>query len=132
MSGSPGLEKSKELVLQLLEKYPSATIVVDALDECNPETRHDLLTVLESLLKESPCLLKIFVTSRTNQDITCMLKDYPNLHLSSERNTGDINFFIRSETTRLIAEQRLLRDSNRKNELRDVIINTLMSTAQGM
>jgi hypothetical protein len=45
MSGSLGLEKSKKLVLQLLEQYPSATIVVDALDECNPETREDLLKV---------------------------------------------------------------------------------------
>lgn len=132
MSGSLGLEKSKELILQLLEQYPSATIVVDALDECNPETRETLLKALESLLKESPCLLKIFVTSRIDQDIAYKLNNYPNLHLSSERNSGDINLFIRSKTSRLIAEGDLLRDSNRKDELGDLIIRTLMSKSQGM
>ncbi|KAI6764484.1 hypothetical protein HG530_008273 [Fusarium avenaceum] len=132
MSGSLGLGKSKKLVLQLLEQYPSATIVVDALDECNPETRQNLLKALESLLKESSCLLKVFVTSRTDQDITYKLSNYPNLHLSSERNTGDINLFIRSETSRLIADGDLLRDSNRKNDLGDLIIRTLISKAQGM
>lgn len=132
MSGWLGLEKSKKLILQLLEQYPSATIVADALDECNPETREDLLKSLEGLLRESPCLLKVFVTSRTDQDITYKLNKYPNLHLSSERNTDDISLFIRSETSRLITEGDLLRDSNQKGELGDLIIRTLISKSQGM
>lgn len=132
MSGPLRLEKSKALILRLLEQCISATIVVDALDECFPETRGDLLRILESLLEESPCLLKIFITSRTDQDITYKLNNYPNLHLSSERNTADIDLFIRSKTDHLIAEGDLLRDSNRKNELRDLIIDTLTSKTQGM
>ncbi|KAM0268809.1 hypothetical protein ACHAPA_004739 [Fusarium lateritium] len=132
MSGPLRLERSKALVLQLLEQYSSATIVMDALDECNPDTRETLLETLEDLLKESPCLLKIFVTSRTDRDITYKLNNYPNVCLSSDRNTPDIDLFIESETDRLIEKGQLLRDSNRKNELRDLIINTLTYRAQGM
>ncbi|KAG5802464.1 hypothetical protein H9Q74_011991 [Fusarium xylarioides] len=132
MSGPLRLEKSKALVLELLQKYNSATIVLDALDEINPNTRETLLEILEDLLNESPCLLKLFVTSRTDQDITYKLNKYPNLHLSSERNTADINLYIESETTRLIKKGHLLRDSNRKGELCRMIIDTLTLKAQGM
>ncbi|KAM0238863.1 hypothetical protein ACHAP5_008552 [Fusarium lateritium] len=132
MSGPLRLERSKSLILQLLEQYNSATIVMDALDECNPDTREILLETLEDLLKESSCLLKVFVTSRTDRDITYKLSNYPNVCLSSDRNTPDIDLFIRSETARLIEKGHLLRDSNRKDELRDLIINTLTSRAQGM
>ncbi|KAM0219151.1 hypothetical protein ACHAQD_006673 [Fusarium lateritium] len=132
MSGPLRPERSKTLILQLLEQYSSATIVMDALDECNSDTREILLETLKDLLKESPCLLKIFVTSRTDRDITYKLNNYPNVCLSSDRNTPDIDLFIKSETDRLIEKGHLLRDSNRKNELRDLIVNTLTSRAQGM
>ncbi|KAG5772021.1 hypothetical protein H9Q72_001634 [Fusarium xylarioides] len=132
MSGPLRLEKSKALVLDLLQKYNSATIVLDALDEINPKTRETLLEILEDLLNESPCLLKLFVTSREHRDITYKLNKYPNLHLSSERNTADINLYIESETTRLIKKGCLLRDSNRKGELCRLIIDTLKLKAQGM
>jgi hypothetical protein len=131
-SGPLTLEKSKALILELLERYQSATIVIDALDECNPKTRGDLLDTLEDLLKRSPCLLKIFVSSRTDRDITYKLNNYPNLHLSSDRNTADIDLFIRSETTLLIKKGNLLRDSDRQNEIRDEIVNKLSSKAGGM
>ncbi|RSL80990.1 hypothetical protein CEP52_017293 [Fusarium oligoseptatum] len=133
-SGSLRLDESKELILKLLKRYEDATmtIVIDALDECNPETRGDLLDALEDLLKTSPCLLKIFVSSRTDQDIVYKLNNYPNLHLNSNRNSADIDMFVHSETSRLIDKGSLLRFSTRKEDIRDKIINELTSKAQGM
>ncbi|KAJ4186933.1 hypothetical protein NW759_016926 [Fusarium solani] len=126
-SGPLRLDESKELILKLLERYEDATmtIVIDALDECNSATRGDLLDTLEDLLKTSPCLLKIFVSSRTDQDIVYKLDNYPNLHLSSDCNSVDIDLFVRSETKRLIDKGSLLRLSTRKEEIRDKIVHKL-------
>ncbi|KAF4458312.1 hypothetical protein FALBO_14955 [Fusarium albosuccineum] len=133
-SGPLRLDESRKLILNLLEQHKDAsmTIVIDALDECNSATRGDLMDTLEELLKASPCLLKIFVSSRTDQDIVYKLKNYPNMHLSSDRNSADIDLFVQSETQRLIDKGSLLRFSTRKAEIRDKIIHELTSKAQGI
>ncbi|KAH7132739.1 hypothetical protein EDB81DRAFT_114385 [Dactylonectria macrodidyma] len=133
-SGPLRLVESKELILKLLDRYKDATmtIVIDALDECNEATRGSLLDTLEDLLKASSCLLKIFVSSRNDQDIVYQLDNYPNLNLSSNRNSADIDLFVRSETKRLVNNGSLLRFSMRKGELRNKIIHELTSNADGM
>lgn len=131
-SGSLSLQESIGLILKLLEKYQDAIIVIDALDECNEETRGDLLDTLEELLEKSPCLLKLFVSSRTDQNIVYRLETYPNLELSSGHNAKDIDLYARSETKRLIKRGDLMRRSKRKEELCDKIIEELISKADGM
>ncbi|OBS15059.1 hypothetical protein FPOA_14076 [Fusarium poae] len=133
-SGPLRLDESKELTLKLLKRYEDATmtIVIDALDECNPATRGDLLDALEDLLKTSPCLLKIFVSSRTDQDIVYKLDNYPNLDLDSNRNSEDINLFVRSETKRLIDKGSLLRFSTEREKIHNKVVDELISGAQGM
>jgi hypothetical protein len=128
------LSEGEKFVLQLLEHYKGATVilVLDALDECNPDTREDLLATLEHLLEESPCLLKIFVSSRDDQDIKWILKNYRTLELSSDRNSADIRAFIDSELTRRIDRGKLLRSSARKEELRQKMVRVLTSDAGGM
>ncbi|KAH9235751.1 hypothetical protein K456DRAFT_1770986, partial [Colletotrichum gloeosporioides 23] len=133
-SGPLHVDETKGLILQLLEKYKdaTATIVIDALDECNPATRDILLDTLEDLLNASPCLLKVFVSSRDDQDIVYNLRKYPNLTLSSDCNTADIELFVRSETTRLLAKGSLLCYSEKKEELGDKIVHELTCGAHGM
>ncbi|KAK1837982.1 ankyrin repeat protein, partial [Colletotrichum chrysophilum] len=133
-SGPLQVDETKGLILRLLEKYKDATvtIVIDALDECNPATRDILLDTLEYLLNASACLLKVFVSSRDDQDIVYNLRKYPNLTLSSDCNTTDIELFVRSETTRLVKKGSLLRYSERKEELGDKIVHELTCGAHGM
>ncbi|CCF47091.1 hypothetical protein CH063_04050 [Colletotrichum higginsianum] len=132
-SNSLTLGESQDLIHKLLESYKgqTVTLVIDALDECNEATRSSLLELLESLLK-TPAILKIFVSSRDDQDIVYNLKQYENLFLSSRRNSEDIALFVRSETRRLIEKKILLRGSARQEELRDRIIFELTSKAHGM
>ncbi|VUC22857.1 unnamed protein product [Clonostachys rosea] len=132
-SGPLRLDESKDLILELLKQYngASATIIIDALDECGSKTRGDLLHTLEDLRAASPCPLKIFVSSREDQDIVYKLAKYPNLQLSSDCNSADIDFFIRTETQRLI-DQNDLRLGDREDELRERIIHELTAKAQGM
>ncbi|KAK1471312.1 hypothetical protein CABS01_16398 [Colletotrichum abscissum] len=133
-SGPLHVDETKGLILQLLERYKEATVTVaiDALDECNPATRDILLDTLEDLLNASPCLLKVFVSSRDDQDIVYNLRKYSNLTLSSDCNTTDIELFVKSETTRLVKKSSLLCYSERKEELGDMIVHELTFGAHGM
>ncbi|ORY68872.1 uncharacterized protein BCR38DRAFT_455710 [Pseudomassariella vexata] len=128
------LTESKSLITSLLGHYKdtAVTIVIDALDECDKTTRGDLVTTLEYLLTESPCLLKIFVSSRDDQDIVYKLCRYPTLDLSSNRNAADIDTFVRWKTRRLIENGKLLRDSAKMKELEEKINDKLTSSVHGM
>jgi hypothetical protein len=131
-SGTLSINESCALIMQLIEHYPLTTIVIDALDECNAEKRADLLEVLEIILRESTQLVKIFVSSRDDQDIVCHLKDYPNLEIASERNMADIISFVKAETRRLITRRKLLRFSSNKEELEKVIVDQVTKGTGGM
>lgn len=126
------LRETCSLILNLVEHYPAVTMIIDALDECNPATRKDLLGAMELILRESPSLVKIFVSSRDDQDIVYKLQGYPSLQLSSDRNSGDIAQFVESETNSLIASANLLLFSTRKDELRQKIIREVTNGAGGM
>ncbi|KAI1843118.1 hypothetical protein JX266_010645 [Neoarthrinium moseri] len=131
-AGSLGLKDSRDLLLQLLEKFPTATIIIDALDECRTDTRRQLLDCLEYILLESTTLVKIFVSSRDDQDIVYKLQVYPGLELSSRLNSKDITYFVKSETDQLIARGQLLRSSTSRIELSAKIVEDVTDGAQGM
>jgi hypothetical protein len=131
-SGSLGMDESRSLILQLVEQYPMTTIVIDALDECDPGRRTDLLETLESILQEASSLVKIFVSSRDDQDIVWHLQKYPNLELSSNKNKDDITSFVRKETEALIVQGKLLRSSTNKENLTTEIIKQVTNDADGM
>jgi hypothetical protein len=131
-SGPLRMDESTALIIQLVEYYPLTTIVIDALDECDPDKRADLLEALEEILRKSSRLVKIFVSSRDDQDIVCHLQDYPNLELASNRNMDDISSFVRAETQGLIRRKKLLRFSTNKEGLKDDIIDQVTKGAGGM
>ena len=62
---------------------------------------------------------------------TLHLDNCKNISISADCNGGDISRFVVSEVDRLISKKLLL-DGNIKNKLRDKLINTLTSGAQGM
>ena len=127
------IEESRDLITRLIEYYPMTTVIIDALDECDPEKRDLLLDTIESLLQDSSLgLLKVFLSSRDDQDISCTLRDYPNLDLVSSRNSADIEAFVKEETDRLVRKQRLLRNSRAKESLKVLIIEEVARAAHGM
>jgi len=131
-SGSLGIDESCALIIQLSEQYPLTTIVIDALDECDPGRRKTLLKTLESILQGSLGLVKLFVSSREDQDIVWRLQSYPNLELSSDKNKNDINLFVRKETEILVLDGELLRWSTNKENLKTEIIKQVTNDADGM
>lgn len=126
------LEESRDLIIESIGNYGITTIVVDALDECDPETRQSLLDAFEDILQEAAGLVKIFVSSRDDQDIVCILREYPNLDISSDKNTHDIQNFVRIETEKLVSKRRLLRNSRAREEMQALIIEQVSAGAEGM
>ena len=131
-SGPLGIEESRALIIELVEYYELTTIIIDALDECHPAKQHELLEAIEAILRQSSRLVKIFISSRDDQDIVLRLNDYPNLELTSDRNTQDIKTFVETETDNLIKKNMLLRFSEDREQLRKLIISQLALGANGM
>ena len=126
------LDDSRDLIVKLVEIYGMTIIIVDALDECDPLLRQSLLDAFEHILKESAGLVKIFVSSRNDQDIVYNLRDYPNLNISSDKNAADIENYVETETQKLVKKGQLLRNSRAKEEMTELIIEELSSGADGM
>jgi len=126
------LEESLQLIIAMIGDYGMTTIVVDALDECDPNTRQSLLDAFEDILRESAGLVKIFVSSRDDQDIVYTLRGYPNMDISSNKNAADIKVYVEKETQRLVQRGRLLRNSMAKVDMQALIIDQVIEGADGM
>lgn len=124
------LDEIVDVILALLETNP-ATIVIDALDECDPARRQDLFLALRKIIQKSANLVKVFVSSRDDHDIVHRLQNSPNLYIHSKDNSEDIGHFVHWQVIRAIEEEKLI-CGNVSESLRDQVIETLISKAEGM
>jgi hypothetical protein len=129
--GSLNLKASYETILKLTEVYPQITIILDALDEINVTTRDSLIKGLHHLVQKSSNLVKIFVSSRDDDDIVFHLEKVANLRIKASDSVNDINRFVEIEISRSIEEGKLLR-GRVDAELRVRVITTLQAHADGM
>jgi hypothetical protein len=92
-SKKPSLKESRILLLKLVQEYSSTTLILDALDESNENCRGDLLEVFNYLIKNSD-QLKIFVSSRSDTDISRQLRKEANVGVGATDNQNDIAKFV--------------------------------------
>ncbi len=59
------------LIIELTKDDP-ATIILDALDECEEDTRYELLEAFDSIISSSGKVVKIFASSRDDIDIVSL------------------------------------------------------------
>ena len=122
------IREKKRLLLQLIEIYPQITLVVDALDECNKETRASFLEKLDILVSgKSSYLVKIFISSRPELDIKHRFSDESNMEIRATNNEKDIAMFVDDK----------IKDKKEwyckiSSELRELICETLVSKSDGM
>ena len=124
------LEETIDIILALLETN-GAFIVIDGLDECDSRRRQDLLLAMQRLVQESKRLVKVFISSRDDNDIISSLKTCPNVSISATDNSKDIRRFIDTHVEKAIQEKRLL-CGNVSDQLKLQIIKTLSEKASGM
>lgn len=124
------IEAAAALVLKALGQNP-ATLVIDALDELRPEDRHELWDCLDNIVRDSPNVVKVFLTSRDDGDILCRLISTPNIYVSGQDNRSDIERFTEQEVDAAVTRKRLLRGCV-SEQLRWKIITALNQGSQGM
>lgn len=120
-------QESKIVILELLDYYPSVTIVLDALDEVNQLDRADLLDTLNDLISASKSRLKIFISSRQSFDIVMRLKSGLNVYIQADDNACDVETFIGEQ----VEKARFL-NGTVTCELKNEVIQALRKRAQGM
>jgi hypothetical protein len=121
----------EKLIVSLLDIYPQTTIVIDALDEIDRKSRKPFLEALNTIAQESRNLVKIFVSSRDDDDIILELEAVPKVYIHAADNAGDIERFILREINSSINRRMLLRGKVEDN-LKMQIISSLVEKADGM
>lgn len=119
------VQMSKDLLVDLVTSYQSSTIVLDALDECDDDTRGQLMDCLTFLMRQS-LNVKIFISSRMDHDIERHFRSQPMIMIQATDNKGDIEAFIRER----LASDAAWKDA--KLELREEITTTLIDKSKGM
>ena len=89
-----GFDTCRELLLESINLFPKTTLVLDALDECEPRSRDQLVKELTFLLSNAKNLLKVFISSRPDRDIRRQFLGKPNIEIQANHNDRDIQRFV--------------------------------------
>jgi hypothetical protein len=124
------LEECVDLILKITSEYP-ATIIIDALDECRRDRRHELLKALERILQRIDNPTRIFVSSRDDEDIVLRLENNRNIFIEANKNTSDIRRFVHEQIEEVIRDKKLLH-GRVESALKSRITTELEKGARGM
>ncbi|KAJ4419129.1 hypothetical protein N0V82_005142 [Gnomoniopsis sp. IMI 355080] len=119
-------EACRAVLKEFFETYPQTTIVLDALDECDKDCRHELMSLFDELLAQAPRPIKLFVASRPDVDITEHFHERAFINIRATENHEDINKYIHAEV------QKHPRWSRLNQAFRIEISSTLLHKSDGM
>ncbi|KAJ5113305.1 hypothetical protein N7456_001839 [Penicillium angulare] len=94
--------KCRDLLLKSFNLYPRTTLVLDALDECDSTSREKLLKFLNSISSEAIKPVKIFISSRPDEDIRRQFRAGPNIGVQAGDTQDDIKRFIEKKLSELV------------------------------
>lgn len=133
---SLSLDASKDLLKTAISRFEDVYIIVDALDECleteSEKERELLVEFLAQLSSFEGCNVKMFLTSRFDNDLHQMLKDNHSYQINADDTTKDIQPFIAARIDDLVRREKLLRGGIVTPKLREELIMTLSRGADGM
>lgn len=121
----PREDQLKKELLRLVKTISHTRIVVDALDECPPAARVEVLKTLLEIRDMSN--INLLITSREDVDIKLLLSEEPKLFINAEVNSNDIQHFVTEECERNLSLRRKL-----KGDTKTEVITTIASKANGM
>ncbi|KAI0514341.1 ankyrin repeat-containing domain protein [Xylaria bambusicola] len=119
-------ENCRDQLLESINLYHNTTLVLDALDECEPSSRGRILETIEYLISKSANNLKVFISSRPDQDIRDRFLKTPNIEIQATDNEKDIQRFVREKITQHKNWQGM------SQSLQKDIVETLFAKSQGM
>ena len=127
-SGGLKMEESQSLICQLTEIYLHTTIVIDALDECERDSRPELVGTLDFIVKESKNPVKILISSRPDEDIRHRFEGGPNVGIRATDNWDDIAKFVTSKVQKWPPHW----SDKVSSTLKDEVCKTLVEKSDGM
>ena len=119
-----------KLIMDMTSSNP-AIIVIDAVDEVQESRRHELLDALIRITKESASIVKIFITSRDNNNVFALLSVVPRIRIQNHNNRVDMELFVRHHIALTVQSRRLL-DGNISDALQEDMVKTLLDGAGEM
>jgi hypothetical protein len=100
-------EEGFDILLRLVQRFSKTFLIIDGLDECNSgqESGHDglddvnkILRFAKRLLKlSSATIIKIFLSSRLEADVSRYIPDCYQVSVSKSHMNGDIATFVEDE-----------------------------------
>jgi len=122
--------EAQALILEILEKDP-AVIIIDALDECDPVSRHQLIAAFDAILKQSQNVVKVMLASRDDGDIRAHFAQSSNIYIRADDNEEDLDRFVHYSLLQAESSRRILH-GNVPPALRAEILASLKRGARGM
>lgn len=115
-------------ILASSNMYSKTTLVIDALDECDQDSRDQLIETFNFLVSESKNAIKIFISSRPDQDVQAKLDQERSVSVTiqASHNKPDIDKFLQKELDRLSKKAALI------GRMKGKIIERLLERCQGM
>ena len=126
---------TQQRFVSLIEDLRQVYVVFDALDECPEQERRDILGFTTGIVTaQVRCHVKVFVTSRNEMDIAKAFGDkhIPTIQIQTENVTADIETFARSQVEKLQAGEHGKTLYVTNDKLKEKIIQTLATKAEGM
>lgn len=120
----PTVPECLQLLKSQLVYCPTTFLVVDALDECDDQTRRELCAQLRNL----PGSTHLLITSRHNPELEDQIQ--PSTRLEIRASNKDIEMYLEDRIEN--KEHRLNRLTQKDPELRPLVVNTILDKAQGM
>jgi hypothetical protein len=102
--------QARECVTLILDTTAAnpATIVLDAVDEIESNSRHVLLSALTQIAQDSLDIVKVFVTSRDDSNIHALLPNALAVRIQKGHVNQDMNEFVHREVSMAIQNRRML------------------------
>ncbi|KAL7803567.1 hypothetical protein V8C44DRAFT_343832 [Trichoderma aethiopicum] len=109
--------------------YPKTVLVLDGLDECNPDERSKLVETLSRLVTDAKNPVKLFISSRREQDIATHLETHAVVEINASDNWHDIQKFVQQRIGEI---EKTGRWNSISQSLRDKVERTVCEKSEGM
>ncbi|KAL2288601.1 hypothetical protein FJTKL_03959 [Diaporthe vaccinii] len=126
---SPSPDLCEAQLVKSMDLFSRITIVLDTLDKCNEDDREGLVKTLTSLMGNSSRPLRVFISSRPDEQTREAVYDQASLEVSMEVNHDDIAKFILGKINSPDKNKQWKRI---KKNLRDEVVSRLIEESQGM
>jgi hypothetical protein len=135
--GSPAPLTVEECVEQICEvgRTTPFTIVIDALDECGSQRREIVLDALEDIRQRCRDIVKIFVSSRHEEDIAVHFGKGEIVKVTPAANDEDLKHFVKIQVEGFVKKWSTMHDESTVvvlQQLEKEITDVLVTGAQGM